>query len=226
MIIVLSGEQGERVATGVKLYREGLAPRLLMTGGPVKWNVAAADIMADQAKFLGVPEKDIVLEKWAISTYENSLYSLMALGPGDRSGGPGYPYVISMPPGYRRQGILGRAVRDYIHVDDLAAAHVLALEALEQGSPTAAYNLGSGRGYSVLEVIRTAEKVTGKKVPCRVGPRRPGDQAVLVASAEKAMAELGWRPRYTELEDIIATAWQWHCRRPRGYSQGYSPAGR
>ncbi|WXJ89111.1 hypothetical protein MTKAM_06830 [Moorella thermoacetica] len=174
MIIVLAGEQGERVATGVKLYREGLAPRLLMTGGPVKWNVAAADIMADQAKFLGVPEKDIVLEKWAISTYENSLYSLMALGPGDRSGEPGYPYVISMPPGYRRQGILGRAVRDYIHVDDLAAAHVLALEALEQGSPTAAYNLGSGRGYSVLEVIRTAEKVTGKKVPCRVGPRRPG----------------------------------------------------
>nr|WP_277995702.1 MULTISPECIES: NAD-dependent epimerase/dehydratase family protein [Moorella] len=109
----------------------------------------------------------------------------------------------------------GTAVRDYIHVDDLAAAHVLALEALEQGSPTAAYNLGSGRGYSVLEVIKAAEKVTGKKVPYRVGPRRPGDPAVLVASAEKAMAELGWRPRYTELEDIIATAWQWHRRRPR-----------
>jgi hypothetical protein len=143
-------------------------------GGPVKWNVTAADIMADQAKFLGVPEKDIVLEKWAISTYENSFYSLMAPGPGNRSGGPGYPYVISMPPGCRRQGILGRAVRDYIHVDDLAAAHVLALEALEQGSPTAAYNLGSGRGYSVLEVIKAAEKVTGQKVPYRVGPRRPG----------------------------------------------------
>ena len=120
----------------------------------------------------------------------------------------------------------GTAVRDYIHVDDLAAAHVLALEALEQGSPTAAYNLGSGRGYSVLEVIKAAEKVTGQKVPYRVGPRRPGDPAVLVASAEKAMVELGWRPRYTELEDIIATAWQWHRRRPRGYSQGYSPAAR
>ncbi|WP_338825137.1 UDP-glucose 4-epimerase [Moorella humiferrea] len=85
----------------------------------------------------------------------------------------------------------GTCIRDYIHVDDLAAAHVLALEALEQGSPTATYNLGSGRGYSVLEVIKAAEKVTGKKVPYRVGPRRPGDPAVLVASAEKAMAELG-----------------------------------
>ncbi|WP_200901639.1 GDP-mannose 4,6-dehydratase [Neomoorella thermoacetica] len=111
----------------------------------------------------------------------------------------------------------GTCIRDYIHVEDLAAAHVLALEALKQGSPTAAYNLGSGRGYSVLEVIRAAEKVTGQKVPYRVGPRRPGDPAVLVASAEKAMAELGWRPRYTELEDIIATAWQWHRRRPRGF---------
>ncbi|PRR70697.1 MULTISPECIES: hypothetical protein [Neomoorella] len=94
---------------------------------------------------------------------------------------------------------------------------MLALEALERGGPTAAYNLGSGRGYSVLEVIRAAEKVTGKKVPCRVGPRRPGDPAVLVAAAGKAMAELGWRPRYTELEDIIAAAWQWHRRRPRGF---------
>jgi len=80
VIIVLSGEQGERVATGVKLYQEGLAPRLLMTGGTVEWNVAAADIMAEQAKFLGVPEKDIILEKRAASTYENVLCSLMAPG--------------------------------------------------------------------------------------------------------------------------------------------------
>ncbi|WP_338827705.1 hypothetical protein [Neomoorella thermoacetica] len=94
---------------------------------------------------------------------------------------------------------------------------MLALAALEQGSPTAAYNLGTGRGYSVLEVIKAAEKVTGQKVPYRVGPRRPGDPAVLVASAEKAIAELGWRPGYTKLEDIIATARQWHRRKPRGF---------
>ncbi|WP_219322226.1 NAD-dependent epimerase/dehydratase family protein [Neomoorella thermoacetica] len=111
----------------------------------------------------------------------------------------------------------GTCIRDYIHVDDLAAAHVLALEALERGGPTAAYNLGTGRGYSVLEVIKAAEKVTGQKVPYRVGSRRTGDPAVLVASAEKAITELGWRPGYTKLEDIIATAWQWHRRKPRGF---------
>lgn len=114
----------------------------------------------------------------------------------------------------------GTAIRDYIHVDDLARAHILALEALEQGSPTAVYNLGSGRGYSVLEVIRAAEKVTGRKVPYRVGPRRQGDPAVLVASAEKAIAELGWRPQYLTLEDIIATAWKWHSNHPYGFSGG------
>ncbi|KYH32780.1 hypothetical protein [Neomoorella mulderi] len=94
----------------------------------------------------------------------------------------------------------------------------MALEALEQGGPTAADNLSIGRGYSVLEVIKAAEKVMVQKVPYRIGPRRPGNPAVLVASAGKAMAELGWQPRYTELEDIIATAWHWHRRRPRGFN--------
>ncbi|WP_141265568.1 GDP-mannose 4,6-dehydratase [Moorella sp. E308F] len=133
-----------------------------------------------------------------------------------------YHCVISTPLGRHQQGILGTAVRDYIHVDDLAAAHVLALEALEQCGPTAAYNLGSGRGYSVLEVIKAAEKVTGQKVPYRFSPRRPGDPAVLVASAEKAMAELGWRPRYTSLEEIIATDWMWYSNNPDGFSASCS----
>ncbi|PRR70692.1 UDP-glucose 4-epimerase [Moorella humiferrea] len=121
---------------------------------------------------------------------------------------------------------MGTAVRDYIHVEDLAAAHVFALEALEQGGPTAADNLSIGRGYSVLEVIKAAEKVTGQKVPYRFGPRRPGVPAVLVASAGKAIEEMGWRPRYTSLEEIIATAWMWHRNKPGGYSQVYSPEGR
>ncbi|KYH32795.1 UDP-glucose 4-epimerase [Moorella mulderi DSM 14980] len=104
-------------------------------------------------------------------------------------------------------------MRDYIHVEDLAAAHVLALEALEQCSPTAAYNLGSGRGYSVLEVIKAAEKVTGQKVPYRFGPRRPGDPAVLVADAGKVRERLGWVPAYDDLERIIYSAWQWERKR-------------
>jgi UDP-glucose 4-epimerase len=116
----------------------------------------------------------------------------------------------------------GTAVRDYIHVDDLAQAHLLALEALLAGSGnsfSSAYNLGNGSGFSVMEVIKAAEKVTGKKVPYLIGPRREGDPAVLVASAEKAKVELNWQPRYTSLEKIIETAWHWHRERPTGYKQ-------
>jgi UDP-glucose 4-epimerase len=116
----------------------------------------------------------------------------------------------------------GTAVRDYIHVDDLAQAHLLALEALLAGSGkpfSLVYNLGNGNGFSVMEVINNAEKVTGKKVPYKIGPRREGDPAVLVASAEKAKVELNWQPRYTSLEKLIETAWHWHRNRPTGYKQ-------
>lgn len=109
----------------------------------------------------------------------------------------------------------GTAVRDYIHVDDLAQAHLLALEGLFRGTVEAAYNLGNGTGYSVLEVIRVVEKVTRQKVPYEIGPRRDGDPAVLVASATKAERELGWRPIHTSLEAIVESAWRWH-RKPDG----------
>jgi UDP-glucose-4-epimerase GalE len=110
----------------------------------------------------------------------------------------------------------GTCIRDYIHVDDLAEAHLLALEELKPGKHLH-YNLGTGKGYSVREVIRTAEEVTGKPVPVREGPRRPGDPPALVASAEKIQRELGWKPRYPELRAILETAWNWHRRHPRGY---------
>ncbi|HEV3256810.1 MAG TPA: UDP-glucose 4-epimerase GalE [Gemmataceae bacterium] len=112
----------------------------------------------------------------------------------------------------------GTCVRDYIHVDDLAEAHLLALEKLEPGEGLC-YNLGIGRGYSVREVIRVAEEVTGKKVPVKEGPRRPGDPPVLVAAAEKVQRELGWRPHHKDLRSIIETAWNWHRRHPRGYGR-------
>jgi len=108
-------------------------------------------------------------------------------------------------------------VRDYIHVDDLAEAHLLALEHLEPGKQML-YNLGIGRGSSVREVIRAVEEVTGKRVPVKEGPRRPGDPDVLVASSEKIQRELGWRPRYTDLRTIIETAWNWHRSHPKGYN--------
>ncbi len=110
----------------------------------------------------------------------------------------------------------GTCIRDYIHVDDLAEAHLLALEALAPRKQLL-YNLGTGRGYSVREVIRAAEEVTGKKVPLKEGPRRPGDPPALVAASEKVQRELGWKPRYTDVKSIIETAWNWHRGHPKGY---------
>jgi UDP-glucose 4-epimerase len=111
----------------------------------------------------------------------------------------------------------GTCVRDYIHVADLASAHLLALERLEPGKQLC-YNLGIGRGYSVREVIRAVEEVTGKSVPVKEGPRRPGDPDSLVAASEKIQRELGWRPHYTDLRAIIETAWNWHRKHPKGYN--------
>jgi UDP-glucose 4-epimerase len=110
----------------------------------------------------------------------------------------------------------GTCIRDYIHVDYLAEAHLLALERLRPGQGML-YNLGIGRGYSVREVIRTVEEVTGKKVPVKEGPRRAGDPPVLIASSAKIQKELGWKPRYTELRPIVETAWNWHSKNPKGY---------
>jgi UDP-glucose-4-epimerase GalE len=110
----------------------------------------------------------------------------------------------------------GTCVRDYIHVDDLAEAHLLALEALEPGKELR-LNLGIGRGYSVREVIRTVEEVSGKTVPVREGPRREGDPPELVAASEKARKLLGWVPHYDSLRSIVETAWRWHSTHPKGY---------
>jgi UDP-glucose 4-epimerase len=106
----------------------------------------------------------------------------------------------------------GTCIRDYIHVADLADAHLLALEKLETDGRLI-YNLGNGQGFSVREVIESARRVTGHPIPAEVHPRRPGDPAVLVASSDKAIRELGWKPRYTQLDDILRTAWAWHQKR-------------
>jgi UDP-glucose 4-epimerase len=110
----------------------------------------------------------------------------------------------------------GTCVRDYIHVIDLAQAHILALQALDRGSRL--YNLGNGQGFSVKEVIETAQQVTGRPIPYVVRDRRPGDPATLIASSEKIRQELGWQPQYPRLEDILNSAWQWHLRHPNGYA--------
>jgi UDP-glucose 4-epimerase len=107
----------------------------------------------------------------------------------------------------------GTGIRDYIHVSDLASAHVLALQYLEKGGKSEVFNLGIGRGYSVREVVEICRRVTGREIPVHEAPRRPGDPAILVADPSKAKRVLGWKPRFTELEPIVETAWNWLRKR-------------
>jgi UDP-glucose 4-epimerase len=113
----------------------------------------------------------------------------------------------------------GTCIRDYIHVSDLSDAHVLAVEKLRRGESSGIYNLGNGKGFSVKEVIDIARKVTGREIPAKVEARRAGDPAVLVASSERAKAELGWKPKRDSLEAIIESAWKWHQSHPNGYEK-------
>ncbi|SDO00958.1 UDP-glucose 4-epimerase [Paenibacillus sp. yr247] len=113
----------------------------------------------------------------------------------------------------------GTCVRDYIHVSDLASAHVLAVEKLRGGAESNIYNLGNGTGFSVKEVIDIARQVTGHAIPAVIEPRRAGDPATLIASSERARAELGWKPTRDSLESIIESAWNWHQNHPNGYEK-------
>ncbi len=135
------------------------------------------------------------------------------------------PLVLQVPLGQREFiGIFGdnydtpdgTCIRDYIHVQDLADAHIRAVEAVKPGSGNF-YNIGTGNGHSVLEVIQTAEKVVGQPIPYKILPRRSGDTAHLVASSAKLRNELGWTPQYDNLDAIISSAWKWHLSHPNGY---------
>ena len=113
----------------------------------------------------------------------------------------------------------GTCIRDYIHVTDLAQAHILAMDYLMNGGESNIFNLGNGVGFTVKEVIDTARKVTGHPIPAKTTPRRAGDPAQLIASSEKARSVLGWHPEHADLEEIIATAWNWHKHHPHGFAK-------
>ena len=113
----------------------------------------------------------------------------------------------------------GTCIRDYIHVMDLASAHLLAVDRLRKGGESRIYNLGNGTGFSVKEVIEVSRKVTGREIKAEVAPRRAGDPAILIASSQKAVEELGWKPKFNNLETIIETAWNWHLNHPNGYEK-------
>jgi UDP-glucose 4-epimerase len=139
------------------------------------------------------------------------------------------PLILQVPNGQRAKISIfgedyptkdGTCVRDYIHVTDLAQAHILALDYLLKGGENNVFNLGNGVGFTVKEVIDVARAVTGHPIPAEVSPRRAGDPAQLVASSEKAKSVLGWKPQYDDLSTIISTAWSWHKSHPRGYGEG------
>ncbi|RHP33355.1 UDP-glucose 4-epimerase GalE [Lachnotalea sp. AF33-28] len=137
------------------------------------------------------------------------------------------PLILQVPNGKREYISIfgddydtedGTCVRDYIHVTDLAQAHILAVKYLADGNESNIFNLGNGVGFTVNEVIETARKVTGHPIPAKVSPRRAGDPAKLIASSEKAKTVLGWKPEHADLEEIIASAWKWHKSHPDGYA--------
>ena len=113
----------------------------------------------------------------------------------------------------------GTCIRDYIHVSDLASAHLLAVERLMSGEESRIYNLGNGKGFSVKEVVEVARKVTEEDIKAEISERRPGDPSVLIASSDKAIKELNWKPKFNSLETIIGSAWKWHSTHPNGYNK-------
>lgn len=136
------------------------------------------------------------------------------------------PLILQVPNGQREYISVfgddydtkdGTCVRDYIHVNDLARAHILAMKYLREGNESNIFNLGNGVGFTVKEVVESARKVTGHPIPMNIEPRRAGDPAKLIASSEKARKVLGWNPQYQDLETIIFTAWNWHKNHPNGY---------
>ena len=138
------------------------------------------------------------------------------------------PLILQVPNGQREKVAIfgddydtkdGTCIRDYIHVTDLAQAHILAVKYLNEGKESNIFNLGNGVGFSVKEVIEIARKVTGHPIPAIISPRRAGDPAKLVASSEKARKILAWNPEHAELEEIIASAWNWHKNHPKGFQK-------
>ena len=163
--------------------------------------------------------------RYASLRYFNAAGATVARGEAHRTESHLIPLILQVPLGQREVVSIfgtdyptkdGTCIRDYIHVDDLAAAHLLALHGLETHEQLIC-NLGSGEGFSVREIVDLARKVTGHEIPVRECPRRAGDPAALIASSDKIRRVLGWSPQYSDVESIIASAWQWHRSHPHGY---------
>lgn len=164
---------------------------------------------------------------FAVLRYFNACGALPGRGEAHQPESHLIPLVLRVPLGQRESAQIygidyptpdGTCIRDYIHLADLVSAHLLALDGLSERDRLV-YNLGSGNGYSVREVIETARQVTGHPIPAQELPRRPGDSARLVASSQKIKHELGWTPTHDNLQEIISSAWEWHNSHPKGYEE-------
>ncbi|HUM25885.1 MAG TPA: UDP-glucose 4-epimerase GalE [Anaerolineales bacterium] len=164
---------------------------------------------------------------FAILRYFNACGALPGRGEAHRPESHLIPRVLQIALGQAESATIfgtdyptpdGTCIRDYIHIADLVSAHILALGALESKDKMI-YNVGSGNGFSVREVIETARKVTGHAIPTVESPRRPGDSARLVASPKRIMSELGWKPTHTNMQEILSSAWEWHTSHPNGYEK-------
>jgi UDP-glucose 4-epimerase len=179
--------------------------------------------------------------KWYANAYDmryTSLRYFNACGATEERGEDHHPeshlipIILQVARGLRKEATIygddyptpdGTCIRDYIHVSDLAEAHALAMEHMVATKRSGVYNLGSEQGFSVKEVIETVRRVTGHPIPVVVGPRRPGDPAVLVASSKRIKQEIGWNPTRTDLATIISDAWKWHQKHPNGYKLEAAP---
>ncbi|MGL5055489.1 MAG: UDP-glucose 4-epimerase GalE [Fusobacteriaceae bacterium] len=176
----------------------------------LKWSEKAYDIKYTALRYFNVAGAHLsgkIGEDHAVETHLIPLILQVPLGKREKIGIFGEDYPTED----------GTCIRDYVHVMDLADAHIKALERLFNGGESTVYNLGNGEGFSVKEVIECARKVTGHSIPAEVSERRAGDPARLVASSEKAMKELNWIPKYSTIEKIIESAWNWHKNNPNGY---------
>ena len=176
----------------------------------MKWTEKAHDIKYVSLRYFnvaGAHEKATIGEDHRPETHLIPIILEVALGK--------RPHITIFGDDYDTSD--GTCIRDYIHVQDLIEAHLLALDYLKQGGESSIFNLGSSQGFSVKEIIETAKKVTKRDIPAKVGERRPGDPAVLIASSEKAKKILGWNPTRTSIERIMEDAWRWHSKHPNGY---------
>ena len=178
----------------------------------LKWTHGAHDLNYVCLRYFNVAGADASGTIGEAHTTETHLIPLILQVPlGQR------PHITVLGTDYPTKD--GTCIRDYIHITDLVDAHILALRYLISGGESDIFNLGSSTGYSVFEMIEAARKVTGHPIPLEEGPRRSGDPALLIASSEKAKKVLGWEPKFTNIEDIIASAWKWHKNHPNGYQK-------